>query len=160
VFGFGGRAAFSAKLAGVKAPTAAGIWYSPDPTSTVLLARAGDAAPGGGKFASFVSLALPDGPTSGPVFTGTLASDPTAGISRMNNIGLWAADAAGTLSLILRTGTSLNVGGKNRTVGRFVALTPAPGSIGAAHGYDNAGHVSALITFSDRTTALVNLAVP
>ncbi|MGB8167798.1 MAG: choice-of-anchor tandem repeat NxxGxxAF-containing protein [Chthoniobacteraceae bacterium] len=160
VCGIAGRTAFAATLAGVKANVAACIFYSPDPAREFLLARAGDPAPGGGKFASFTSLAFPDGSGSGPIFTAELLNDKAIGVSAANNFGLWAADASGALGLVLRTGQPLNVGGTTRIVKSFSALVPAAGSIGSAHGYDNAGHISALITFTDRGTALIEFNVP
>ena len=43
----------------------------------------------------------------------------------------------------------------------IAALQPAaPGSIGAAHGYDNAGHLTVLATFTDKNVALLELTVP
>jgi hypothetical protein len=42
----------------------------------------------------------------------------------------------------------------------FVALIPARGSFGAASGYDDDQQVSALVTFTDGTQALVHIFIP
>ena len=47
-----------------------------------------------------------------------------------------------------------------RIVQSFTALIPAPGLIGAAQGYNNAGHAAILATFTDRTVALLELTLP
>lgn len=159
VSGADGRLAFLATVAGVKANVAAGLWYAPDGEIPALLARIGSDAPGGGKFASFTSLVLPDGPDSGPIFTGKLAVSKTDGITKTNNLGLWAVDREGALQLVLRTGQEFEVNGTERTVKTFSALTP-PKTNGSVFGYDNAGHVTALVTFTDRTVALLEFALP
>lgn len=160
VSGADGRLAFLATVAGVKANVATGLWYAPDGETPALLARLGSAAPGGGKFATFASLALPDGPDSGPLFTGKLAVSKPDGITAANSLGLWAVDREGELALVLRTGQELIVAGTARTLKSFTALSPAKGSFGAASGYDNAGRVTVLATFTDRTVALLELALP
>lgn len=134
------------------------IWYAPDGITPAQLARTGDAAPGGGKWQSFTQLVLPDASTSGPVFTARLAIDKAAQISAKNNVGLWAVDSNGTLRLLLRTGGSVSYAGQSHTVQRFNALAPT-GLIGAANGYDDT-HVAVLVTCTDKSVALINLAVP
>jgi hypothetical protein len=66
----------------------------------------------------------------------------------------------GTLKLLVRTGESVIVDARARTIMAFTALAPAPGSIGAASGYDNMGHVTALATFTDGSQALLHVTVP
>ena len=162
VAGAEGRTAFFGTLSGpgITAANRCGIWYAVPGGPAKMLARTGDAARGGGHWASFISLALPDGPTSGPLFTGTLVIKASDGVTAKNNFGLWGVDSTGILRLLMRTGQSLQVSGEAKTIASFTALTSAAGSIGAAHGYDNAGHVSALLTFDDRTVAVVKLTVP
>ena len=157
VAGKSGRTAFMATLAGVT-PTA-GIWYSADGDHLKLLARVGDAAPGGGVWSAFTQLVLPGGATSGPHFLGTLKTDATAGISKANNTGIWSVKSNGVLDLTLRNGTSLDVPDP-RTLKSFVALATAPDSLGAARGYDDAGQIAVLATFTDNSVALLRLAVP
>ncbi|HEX5177422.1 MAG TPA: Ig-like domain-containing protein, partial [Chthoniobacteraceae bacterium] len=151
VAGADGRIAFIATVTGqgVRGTNRTGIWFTAGDGSVRLLARAGDLAPGGGRWASFESLSLPDGAESAPLFTGLLAIDGSAGVSRTNRSGLWAADSTGTLHLLLRAGRPLTVNGAERTIKSFVALAPAPDSLGAAQGFDQEGNVTALVTFSD-----------
>jgi hypothetical protein len=162
VAGAGGRIAFIGTVtgAGVRGSNRTGIWFAAADGSVRLLARTGDLAPGGGRWASFESLALPDGVESAPLFTGLLAVDGGAGISRSNRQGLWAADSAGSLHLLLRAGHSMTVNGAARTIQNFVALAPARDSLGAAHGFDAEGNVTALVTFNDGTEAIVAIGLP
>ena len=160
VSGANGRTAFAATISGVNAAFSKGIWYAADGDTLAQLARTGLSAPGGGKFASFTNLALPDGATRGPLFTATLATDKNVGIDTKNNFGLWGVNTAGTLKLVLRTGNNVIVDSAPRIVKSFTALLPATGSIGAAHGYDDAGKVAVLATFTDNTIALLELTVP
>jgi hypothetical protein len=162
VAGADGRIAFIATVTGqgVRATNNTGIWFTAGDGSVRLLARAGDLAPGGGRWASFESLALPDGVESAPLFTGLLALDAGAGVSRTNRRGLWAADSGGTLHLLLRAGRPLTVNGAARTIESFVALAPAPDSLGAAQGFDQEGNVTALVTFTDGSEAIVAISLP
>ncbi len=163
VSGSAGKTAFTATLAGVKTGTS-GIWYSADGTMAGLkqLARAGDPAPGGGNWKSFAQLVLPDGAKSGPHFIGTLATDKNAGISAANNTGIWSVKTDGTLQLTFRTGMQLDVNGSGNfsAVKSFTAFQSAADSLGAAHGYDDSGHVAVIATMSDKTVAMLRLTVP
>jgi len=146
------------------------LWHAPAGDSLALLTSVGENAPGGGKFASFTSLAFPDGPTSGPLFTAKLANSSTnlPAITGKNNFGLWAVDSTGTLVKLLRTGDTIRFNGEDREVKSFTALVTAPGSIGAARGYDHTGNVTVLATFVDKKvnnialtkSGLVQLAIP
>ena len=64
--------AFAATIAGpgVNATNRSGLWFAASDGTLRMVARAGELAPGGGRWSSFQSLALPDGPQSGPLFTG------------------------------------------------------------------------------------------
>ena len=117
-------------------------------------------APGGGKFTAFASLVFTDGPFSAPVLTAKLALDKAADITAANNLGLWAIDREGELQLVVRAGQTLKIQGENKTLKSFIALTPPPHLTGVAYGYDRAGHVAIRATFTDRTTALVQLPLP
>ncbi len=155
-----GRTAFYSLAApNATAPPVACLWYAPGGEMPKLLARVGESAPGGGKFASFVSLALPDGPDSGPAFTALLTVNATAGVTAASNSGLWAANAAGSLNLLLRTGQKLNVRGKERTVKSLSVLKAVPGAIGAASDYDET-HFRVSVTFVDGSVVLLELAAP
>ena len=163
VAGANARVAFRATMAGtgITAANRTGIWYFYESGTAKLLARAGDPAPGGGRWATLTSLVFPDGATRGPLFTGTLLVSTADSVTAKNNAGLWSSDNAGRLTLLLRSGQTMSVSGATKTIASFTALTPPGGSIGAAHGYGDAdGSVSLLVTFTDRTVAAVKLMVP
>ena len=95
-------------------------------SAPALLANVGSPAPGGGHWAAFSFLALPDGPNSAPLFTATLAVSKADGVTPQNKTGLWAVDSSGTLRLLLRPGRQLFIGSARKTVKSFTALVPAP----------------------------------
>jgi hypothetical protein len=121
-----------------------------------MLARVGDVAPGGGQWSAFDSLVLPDGPNSGPIFT---ASVKVPGKRRATRT-LFGMDSEGQLHLLLGPGQSLTVNGGTREIASLRALEPARGSTGAARGFTDDGHVTALVTFTDQTKALVHIWIP
>ena len=85
----------------------------------------------------------------------------SSSVTAANQTGLWAVNTHGVLIGLLRTGDSIAaIAGQTRKIKSFLALPPAPGSIGAANGYDNAGHVAALVTFTDGKIALVEFTIP
>src|SRR5262249_32029977 len=106
--------AFMAKLkpgsGNATAANAAGIWSNVGGT-LALVARQGADAAGvtGGKWSSFMSLGLPD--TGGVVFIAKLK-----GAKPANDVGIWAADVAGNVSLVAREGDQVNVGGTQKTI--------------------------------------------
>ncbi len=160
----GSGSAFSATLAGVT--PGASLWYAPIGEPSQLLAHAGDPAPGGGRYATLGTLVFPDGAAAGPVFTGTVAVDTRNGITPKDTARLWAADRNGNVSLILRAGGTVYLDGAARTMQSFTALVPAAGSIGAARGYDAAGHLTVLATVIDpakpavKIVALIDFLLP
>jgi hypothetical protein len=145
---------------GARGANRTGLWFSSGADPLRLIARGGESAPGGGHWASFDSLALPDGAESAPVFTATLAVEGGAGITKSNRRGLWAVDSAGTVRLLLRAGQTYTVNGSARVVKTFVALAPSADSLGAARGFDEAGNVTALVTFIDGTQAVLAIGLP
>ncbi len=129
----------------------------------VPIARLGEAAPGGGQFARFVSVAKPDGPGYGALVSALLRVSGRDGVSVRNRSALFGRDSTGTMRRLLRAGDLLESAGPGSTlkpVRSFVALAAAAGSIGAARGYDAAGRVNVLVTFTDRTQAVVSVQVP
>jgi hypothetical protein len=162
VAGLNGRIAFIGTISGpgVGPSNQTGIWFAPVEEGLRLIARVGASAPGGGHWASFDSLALPDGAASAPVFTGSLKVEAAAGVGRSNRRGLWALDSTGALRLLLRAGQTYTVNGSARVVKTFIALAPAPDSLGAARGVDEDGNVTALVTFTDGRQALLSMGIP
>jgi len=162
VAGADGTSAFAAAIsgAGVNAANRNGLWFHGSDGTLRLLARAGDLAPGGGRWESFLSLALPDLLPSRPVFTALLGTLNGDGVDSTNHRGLWGVDKSGVLRVLLRTGQAINVDGAARQVATFIGLTAAPGSVGAQNGFDEAGNVVALVTFNDGVQAIVRIVVP
>lgn len=122
------------------------------------VARIGDPAPGGGRFTRFTSIARPD--TNG---YGAFVSALLGGVSAKNRSGLFAVDSGGELRRMMRTGDRLESAGPGsplKAIKSFVALSAAPGSIGAARGYGEDGRITVLVTFTDRSQAVVTLQVP
>jgi hypothetical protein len=162
VQGAGSAVAFQGTLAGfgLSTKTNAGIWHRAAGGSPKLIARTGDAAPGGGHWAAFKSMAFPHTPAGGPVFLGTLQTSAIDGVSKNNNLGLWGIGSDGTLHLLLRTGQAAFVNNAPTTVKTFTALLPSPASAGTACGYDDDGNIAALVTFADTTQALILVSLP
>lgn len=153
----------SVKLNGTTDPQT-GVWYQNSSLPGVgyawggrriALSRENAAEAGGAQWASFISLALPDDPARGPLFTARLLPG-TGGVSADNDIGLWAVDSFGALRLIVREGQV--IGGK--TVKTFTALTAIAGSPGVSRSFNNAGQIVYLAAFTDGSTALLAAQVP
>jgi hypothetical protein len=178
VIGQDNSVAFMITMAGLPANANKGIMYAPFADVPFLIANIGAAAPGGGHWASFISLVMqtddefllekraesPAGTPSedpGPIFVGTLKISGSDEVDATNNLGLWAVDGDGNLDLLLRTGQQVTVNEVAKTIKTFVALAAAPGSVGAASGYDTEfGDVAVVATFTDGSEALLNITVP
>lgn len=160
IAGAGGQVAFTVNMVRPGGLVSRGIMYREAAQTPTLLANVGALAPGGGRWSALGALALPDGADGGPVFLGTLAVNATAGVTTKNNAGLWAMDSAGTLRLVLRTNQSVTVGANTKTLRSFTGLLAAPGSIGAASSYNNAGRIAVLANFTDGTRALLTVEIP
>ncbi|MDB6152600.1 MAG: cell wall-binding protein, partial [Chthoniobacteraceae bacterium] len=163
VAGAGRRGAFTGTVTGpnVKSTNSAGLWlFAPGTKGVRLLARAGDPAPGGGKWATFPSVVMSDAPDGGVIFLATRAVESGSPLTAKKNMGLWAVDNAGLPQPLVQTGQMMQISGSNKKVTALVALKAAAGSIGAAQGYDSEGHVAVLVTFEDRTVALIIAVAP
>jgi hypothetical protein len=152
--------AFLAKLTGAGTTVqndSAIYWGDAGGFPNVLVAREGAAAPGteGGVFKAFSSLAAPGG-GQGPILLAKLAIGP-GGVTSANDVGLWAMDAQGNLRLLLREGTT-NIGSK--TVKSFKTLAVSAGSPGTTHNFNGAGEITAVVTFTDTTSAVVTMTLP
>jgi hypothetical protein len=131
---------------------------------TSAVAEVGGQAPGcpiGASFATFTEIALPDqggdDNTGGVIFLGTLTANTEAGVASTNNLGIWAVDNAGNLQLIVRTGDIVN--GKTIT---GLAFLPSPAYVvGQSRSFAPAnGDLVYLATFSDKSTAILNVVFP
>lgn len=127
--------AFIATLAGgtVTPTTDTSVWWNHGGTLSAL-ANEGGAAPGGGVWKKFTSLAFPGG-TTGPLLLGALAQE--SGVDATNDVGVWGVDSNNSLQKLFREG---DVIGAN-TVKNFAALKNVSGSPGTAHAFNNVGGV-------------------
>ncbi len=122
-------------------------------------ARLGDFATDSAGFATtakwkkFTSFALSGGTNGAPIFVATLSG---AGVSAKNNAGLWAVDASGDVRRLLRTGDYLG----NQKIASFTLLKAVPTAFTAARSFNNADSVAALVSFTDKTQALVAIGIP
>jgi len=128
----------------------------PAPRSPASSTTKGCAAAGtnGAQFASFTSVALPNG-GPGPVFTANLALN-VGDTNSSNNTGLWAVDCHDNLCLLLRRGQTI----AGRTIRSFTVLTSVAGSPGQTHSFNNQRGILVSVTFSDNVQSLLNVTVP
>jgi hypothetical protein len=138
--------AFGATLAGagVNASNNKSLWWTVSGVPT-LLAREGSAAPGGGAWSKFTSLAFPG--SRGPLVLGTLSPGGT---------GVWGVDRHGSLRLLFRNGTYIGT----RKVKFFAALKAVSGSAGSTRAFNASGRIAWRAHFTDGTSAIVVTHVP
>ena len=138
-----------------------GIWSNTGGTLHLVAQRAGE-APGcpEATFASFTSLVLPD--QGGVVMlanlnSGTVSLPGPGGVTPANNIGIWAADTAGDLQLIVRKGDTLD--GKVITALSF--LPAAAGVSGQSRSFSQTtGDLVYKATFADGSTGIYKVVFP
>jgi hypothetical protein len=124
-----------------------------------VVVREQDPVPGltGITWKKFVSFALPAGQDAGPIFLAQVAG---LGVTKKNNLGLWARGSDGVLVLLARTGDSMMVNGISKTPTKLAllnALTPVQGS---GRSFNDTLRVAFLATFTDGTQAIQILRVP
>ena len=154
-----GFTAFTAVLTGtgVKGSNDTGLWWG-KPGNLRLVAREGDPAPGtAGKFASFVSLVLPDDSSPdgsvGPVFVAKLS-----GVK--NNLGLWALNSHGTLQLVVQKGGLAKVNGIEMPITDITVLGAVPGTLAQARSYNSERKLIYRLTFKGNLQKIVTTAIP
>jgi len=154
-----GRYAFLAKAKGGDFGAGkVGLWYGLS-NAPHLAARVGDLAPdaigndGASTFSTIKNIALPGGSKSGPIFLATVKG---GGANGKNNAGLWGMDSDGFVRQLLRNGDTLG----DQTVKKFVLLNSLPGCFSANRSFNGAGGVAALVSFTDKTNAVVYVGVP
>jgi hypothetical protein len=153
--------AFFALVTGPRIPVnqASVLIYHPSGQESKILARTGTPAAeltGGELWKSFTAMVLPD-TAGGPIFLAQLSGSH---VNATNSIGLWATDSAGKVRLLLRTGEILSINGADKTVSLINSLGAAADSAGQGRYLDLEGNISATLTFTDGTTALVQFGMP
>jgi len=151
------RIAFVGTLSGdgVTGSTNSGVWSDADGTLK-LVVREGDAAPGygGGKFASFDQIVLPD--AGGVATLATLSGVPAA-----RNRGVWAFAPNGKLGCVVREGDALTVDGTLKTVKKLGIFQLAPGVMGQSRSFDaSTGSLVYSAAFTDGSSAILKLTFP
>jgi hypothetical protein len=155
-----GRYAFigTFKGAGVKSTNRTALWFG-TPGALVPIARTGSPAADENGFqsetvyASIGNFALPGGAGAFPLFMAKLKGP---GVNAKNNTGLWSVDSDGFVRQLLRTGGGMG----EFTIRRFVLLNSVPGAFSANRSFNGAGGVTAMVTFTDKTQALVLIGIP
>ena len=155
--------AFAAQLKGATSANDDGLWWVPQFGTPHLVAREGDhppGAPAGARWKSFSSLALPGG-TSGPIFTAMLQKGPgltagPGGITSIDDLGLYGVDSIGTIVELVRENQPL----LGKTVQTFNVIKAVAGSSGSSRSFNASGAIVVLVTFTDKTTALIRISVP
>jgi len=135
--------------------TASGIWANTSGTMR-LLARTGDSAPGvvNGLFSEFDQVVLPD--TGGPILLAKIG-----GVKATVNTGIWSVDSAGQLQLLFQTGSKMRVHGVSKVIASFSIFTACPQVAGQSRGFDASTRaLGFLVTFSDKTWAIINAVAP
>jgi len=124
---------------------AIGIWVRHDKLRAV--ARTADRAPGvlGGRFRSFLSLALPN---EGTVFFTAHLWQGLGDVTATTELGLWRWAETGT-QLLLRQGQSIEVDRKPHVVRSFRVLAPPVGSAGHPRYDESAQSIDAKITLTN-----------
>ncbi len=147
-----GRIAFTAKF---KSGTTSGVAVMTDSTGGTLvpLVKKGEQAPGldlGVKFTAFKQVVLAD--DAGPAF---LASVAGPGIGLGNNLGLWSTNAAGVVSLVVRKGDMITVGGRTRKLSTPALFKGAPLTLGHGRHAALGQQFTFTAKFTDGFTALL-----
>ncbi|RYD64385.1 MAG: hypothetical protein EOP84_32780, partial [Verrucomicrobiaceae bacterium] len=151
-----GQIAFTAKLAGgsVSKSNDTALFWRNSVGELVTIARTGTAAPetNGATWKKLINFALPSGDTAGPII---LAEIGGSGVARKSNLGLWARNSSGTLTLLARAGFPLSVNGVPMVVSKLALLNPLPPVHGSTRSFNDAGRVVYLATFKDGTQAIM-----
>jgi probable HAF family extracellular repeat protein len=138
----------------VPASNAVGVWSNVG-GHLRLIVRQGDSAAGsgGGKFASFSQLVLPN--SGGVIFEARLSGVPAS-----RNSGVWKATPTGIIPLI-QTGQQLDWHGVTKTVKTIGVFQVAPVIMGESRSYDRTkGNLVYRATFTDGTWGIYQLVFP
>lgn len=155
-----GRVAFPAALigTGISAANDAAIISNAPGGVLAIVAQEGTQAanaPAGALWKSFASTAAPGG-GGGVLILGFMAQG-AGGITAANDNGLWSADGAGALHLILQEGTTV-IGAK--TVKSFAVLKALSGTPGQTHAHNTNAELVSKVTFTDGFQAIVHTDLP
>jgi hypothetical protein len=140
----------SAREPGTPPKTYSGIWSSAQGAFRRLV-QSGDPAPGGGRFAAFTQIVLPD--VADVIFTATLAGVPPG-----QNVGVFQVQTDGSITLIQRTGVLLPVYALEKTVAKLGIFQTPPYVTGQSRSFDaSTGNIVYETTFTDGAWAIYEL---
>lgn len=150
--------AFLAKLKGSGVTGANNTALYANPAGTLLpIARTGGTVRDAAGFAlqqtftGFKSIAMPA--NTPPIFIATVKG---SGVSGKNNLGLWGYDGQGFMRQLLRNGDELG----DVTVKKFTMLTPGIGVLNASRSFNSIGGTTAVVSLSDKSTAILYTGLP
>ena len=139
---------------GVTSGNATGLWASGTNGKLRLVARVGAGVvpgyPAAARFSLVRQFVLPD--KGGALFL----ADVT-GVATTDNQGLWAADAAGHVRLVVRKGGGLMVDGKARQIASLSILTGASETLGQKRAFTDGSQLVYKVTFTDSTQGIFQL---
>lgn len=136
------------------------ILFKKNGSAPSIVARLGDTPPGvplGARWKSFLSLAIPG--NKGPIFLATMSSG-AGGVTRANDLGLWAVDNSGALRLVVRESDTIRVNGLLKTVRTFTALGVVAGSPDQTRANSSNGYVAYQAVFTDGTRSVIRKLLP
>jgi hypothetical protein len=81
-------------------------------------------------------------------------------VTASNNTGVWGTGSNGVLHLLLRTGQSITANNQARIVGSFTVPALVSSAPTAGHAGLAGGVVPVLVTFKDKTQAIVRVDIP
>lgn len=161
LLGEGGMIGLVAALSGRNVPPAGrqAIFTHRD-GATRMVARLSQPAAEAGEgvtYQRFLSVVVTDTPQARLVFTATLRG---AGVNGANKQGLWSVTPAGTVKLLLRTGSTITVGASPARVRTLDALQAKPANRGQGRSTDATGFVTAKVKLDDGRTGVLRIPVP
>ena len=97
--------------------------------------------------------AKPGGEEAGPIFLATVRG---GGITKKNQVGLWAVDSTGLVRQILRTGDLFN----DSIITGITALSTVPGALGASRGFNSDRKVAVRLAVRGNRQSIVVADIP
>lgn len=158
IIGDNNEIAFRASLAGTGVTTAnnASLWEASGGTLS-LVAREGEVAPGVSDGATFLRFEN-DVLVNANGQTAFVAALTGSGVTSANNLGIWAEDSSGLLTLVARTGELLDVdntaGLDERTITELSLLSSASSLGGPSPAFDTTGMLAFFAAFDDSTSGI------
>ena len=105
-----------------------------------------------------ISSVVPDTQDARLVFTATIAGN---GVTPANHMGLWSVSPLGDVTLLLRTGGSIDIGaGHSVQVASFDALRSPTGTRGQGRSTDAGGFVTAVVRLAAPDSRMGVLRIP